>query len=681
MERYIWIKHTLNDKGLMADVSALNDELILNKYKILYGNPSQDGKDWYISLYTFPKDAFDYFIANNKSVSGYNGPAFANRLFFDFDSKEDVSLSQTDAQEVIIRLQNAGIVPEQHVKVYFSGNKGFHIEVPLATEIPSEDMKNICKNICSGLKTFDPVIYNTTRIIRVVDTQHQASGLYKIQLDPSDLWELTLDQIKEKAKTITDKAYESTPLQDVTLLDRFKAPTKFKPVQVVTSVDDDGIRGLQEIDFTMCPKTRPRCIHALEQGIMVPGQGERSALYLRIAAYYRNQGFNKEGAYNLLKSVARLNSRLYPDAEPYTKAELWNNVIGSSYSKDSAWKPVPGASGTDPENELLKKYCDVIGKYTNKPCCLHSEVQIDKTVIQIADVFTSFDKFATDFDKNVVRTGIKFIDTHMKIASGTSNLLVGAAGSGKTTVALNMLENATLYNQDSIFFSMDMHKNLIYLKLAQKCTNYSKDQIFEFHKNKDKAKIDYVRQAIADKYKLTHFDFSTTLTFDQMRDKTLDMEQKVGRKMKLALVDYASRIQSNFSDTYANARHNALKSVEVADVTDAAWVILSQISRAVGDGCSPLRTKRAAKESGDWEEASTNVITIWRPFMGAKELDDVMRIFLAKNRMGPELETILDWNGAKGQVKDLTEDQLKDYATTRGDKAEREYLKSRAGRD
>ena len=164
---------------------------------------------------------------------------------------------------------------------------------------------------------------------------------------------------------------------------------------------------------------------------------------------------------------------------------------------------------------------------------------------------------------------------------------------------------------------------------------------------------------------------------DQMREKIWEVEEQTGNKIKMVLVDYASRITGPYSDVYSNARYNALKSAEVANDTDSAWIIISQISRQSGDGCTPIRTKRAAKDSGDWEESATNVITCWRPFMGDPDRDDVMRLYLAKNRMGKELEQVLRWNGSKGLIRDMDHIELEDYNEDRGLREEKEYLKER----
>ena len=726
---------------------------------------------------------------------------------------------------------------------------------------------------------------------------------------------------------------------------------------------------------------------------MEAGAGERSQIFLRLAAYQRNQGFTKEATYGALKGIARENSRLYPESEPFSSSELWNTVIQSVFSEDGDWETRPGTTGIDPNNEVFKKYCEAVGEHTEVACCLHHRHNKPDTVMTIDAVENSFDSFATNFDKNIVKTGIKFIDNHMKIATGTTTLVAGASGchrkgervlmfdgttkavedvvvgdklmgpdsqprevltlfrgedtmyevvpvkgekfyvngnhvlshlnshrnwqhitinellershdpdnmsgrllvrsaveyptqevlidpyilglwlgdghsassrfttvdpevveslqeyaakigvelskgntsdrapnyslsgnsgifvnllselgvyknkhipqcylvndrhtrlellaglldtdgslqdncfdfiqkrkdisesvvylcrslglaayitecqkssqngtegtyyrvsisgdtdmiptrikrkqassrlqsknplyvgfsvnkvsdaeeyfgfmldkdhlyldqhftilhnSGKTTLCLNIMENANALGQHTMFFSLDMHKNLIYLKLAQKLTNYSQDQVLEIYKTKDRAKIDKIKNAIADKYGKTFFYFSATLTVEEMRDKVLATEEKNNCKIRLVVVDYASRVTSQHNDSYANARYNALKSPEIASDTDAAWIWLNQVSRNSGSGSSPLRSKRVAKDSGDWEESASNVITCWRPFMGKENEDNVMRLFLAKNRMGTEIERPLHWDGARGQVWDMTTQEYQDYKEDR----------------
>lgn len=671
---YIRVTNSVQDFGRLISIAEFQDQSKLNS--LIKESPETD---WYSSLFTFPEEAKKYFEQNDNSIKGYNGKASTSKLVFDFDSKVDLNMAKKDAISLLQEFQKQGIDVAKSVRTYFSSSKGFHVELYTTQQFSPEDCKELSLHLKKlfNLSTLDTVIYNTTRLYRINNTKNPKSGLYKIEIDPVDLLELSIDQIKEKAKSPVNIQFIVEPTDNLNFITSYKNMFSERPKSIVyDSVEEiDGVRGLDTIDFNECPRSTPRCIFALSKGIMKPGMGERNVLFLRLASWYRNQGLAKEVALSTLTGIAELNAKLYPEAEPYTKQELENTVINSVFGSKS-FKQMPGASGTDPDNELLKKYCSLIDSKTNKKCCLHHRADHRETTVQIDSVSDSFEDFASNFDRNTVKTGINFIDDHMNIAVGTTTLLVGATGSGKTTVALNIMENANALNQHTMFFSLDMHKNLIYLKLAQKLTSHSQREILDFYKYKNTRKIEEIRELIAEKYGKTFFDFSSTLTLDQMRDKIFKIEDESGSQIKLVVVDYAGRVTGPYSDRYANATYNALRSTEIANVTNSAWIYLSQISRNVGDGCAPLRTKRAAKESGDWEESATNVITMWRPFMGSPENDDVMRMFLAKNRMGKELEAVLKFVGDKGIVRDMSLDEAADYTAVR-EPAEREYLKSK----
>jgi len=647
---------------LIENADTLNNELL-----------SSPKSDWYTSLFYFRDDSKKYFVQNNNSIGGYKGTAYSKKLAFDFDSEQDVQKAKDDAIELIKRLEADGVDVYKHVIVYFSGSKGFHVEMPMSKELTSKEIENICINLAEGLPTFDKVIYNTTRLYRLPYTKHNKSGLYKIPLSLNNFNDWDIERIKKEAESFTRNSFYPISVVNLSFLDKYKViklPTKAAKTKF-NNTSTDNIRGLNEIDFSNCPRTIPRCIYALQQGIMKPG--ERNAVMLRLAAYFKNQGMDKKVVHRTLKGIAELNKELYPEADVITKDEIWNTVIASVFSVNSDWKQVPGSAGVSEDNDLIKSYCEAIK--VGRKCCLHGRNNKQST-IKIEDVSNSFENFAANFDKNIVKTGLNVIDDNMKITVGTTTLLVGAPGSGKTTLALNIMEKANALGQHTMFFSLDMHKNLIYLKLAQKLTNYTQDQILNFYKSKDQEKIKTIREKISKTYGKTFFDFSSTLTVEQMRDKVQAIQDRHEVDIKFVVVDYASRVSGQFSDTYANARYNALASTGVADETNAAWIYICQVSRNAGDGSTPLRTKRAAKESGDWEETATNVITCWRPFMGNPDEDDVIRIFLAKNRMGKELEMPLHWDGAKGMIRDMSDDELAEYKENR-EPAEKEKTKSR----
>lgn len=678
MTKYARLCEKVKNKGLLLPLDTIINQDKLNKY--IKRNPYSD---WYTSVYYYGPESINYFRQNGNSIKDYTGSAFSKKLIFDFDSDKIIN-ARNDAITLLNRLNDHGINVRESALVYFSGCKGFHVEVFLDKELHPDILKKVCSSIAKGLPTFDESIYNITRLIRLNNTKHQVTGLYKIGFTPLEFKDLDIEKIKELAKIPKKLNFEPIPIKDFNEENFIKEIEKeVKPKLNLSNNLIKGIRGINNIDFSKCPAHTPRCVYALSKGIMVPMSvnpyfGGRSRVFFRLATYYRNEGLDKDLTKNLLKGIADLNNKLYPEAELISESEIDDQHIASVYNTNSNFKQIPGAVGTSKENDLLKLYCKHIDSYTDKKCKLHGAIT-KKSIIKVNDLFDSFSKFAENYNKNRIPTGIEFIDRYMHISTGTTTLLVGSSGSGKTTMALNMLENANKIGVNNMFFSLDMHKTLVLIKLGTKLTNYKKEEIIKFFETKNELKKKEILEAVKKYYGRTFFDFTGAVSMDDMKQKVLNINESLKEKgdhpIKLVIVDYASRIVSDHKDRYANSTFNALRSKDVADDTDAAWIYISQISRNHGDAYVPLRTKRAAKESGDWEETATNVITMWRPYYGTDQ-DNIARIFLAKNRMGQEKEIPLKWDGAKSLIQDMDSDELEDYIATR-ESDEEEVLRRR----
>ena len=672
MELFVRLQETLASKGSVIPLTEYQDSIKLKS--TLKTSP---GSDWYTSLFYYPKDIKELFETKG-SVAGYKGPSYSKSLVWDFDSKEDLNLAKKDVRVLLSTLKKlSGGKALDSLKVYFSGNKGFHVFLKTNKEFTPNEMAAVCSKLAEGLGTFDQVIYNSTRLLRIVNTKHQLSGLYKIVVDPYDLKEPTfVDDIKKLAKAPSDWVDNSVPLEDTSFIEEILATKPEKKALVLEDVEEvDGIRGLNTIDFRKAYKT-PKCIYALSQGIMVPGRGERNHIFLHLGNFYRNQGHNKELTHNILKGIARSNKQLYPESEELSKQEIWNTVITRVFSNENNLNP--SGWGIKQEDPNFAKYCKAIK--ADCSCAIHN-TETKKFSLTIDDIAGDFDNFATNFDRNVVTTGIDFLDKNMKICTGTTSLLIGSAGIGKTSACLSILEHTNKEDNLSVFFSLDMGKNLLYLKLAQRLTGWNQTEIFKCFKNNDRKLIEFLKTKIKEHYNNTHFDFSGMLSLDDMTHRINLIEQQTSKKVKLVIVDYASRIKGPYTDTNANEAYNAIASKDAADKTQSAWLILNQISRASGDGATPLRTKRIAKGSSAWEESASGIITLWRSFLGLDNVTDpesgltfydkYMNIALVKNRLGPEMEDVLMWQGDRGLITDMTPDQKDRYDTE-----ERKKIKS-----
>ena len=142
-----------------------------------------------------PSEVRDYSLKHGEegiytSVFQYNskefaGAAFMSSLYFDLDSS-DLEQSLSDCRKLYSYLVKH--IPDEAIRVYFSGGKGFHVEceaIALNTGT-SEDLSNIYSFIAHtlaeelDLQSIDFKVYDIRRMWRLPNTRHQKSGLFKV---------------------------------------------------------------------------------------------------------------------------------------------------------------------------------------------------------------------------------------------------------------------------------------------------------------------------------------------------------------------------------------------------------------------------------------------------------------------------------------------------------------------
>ena len=101
-------------------------------------------KDWYVSLYHY-NDSHKQKVDETGSVAGIKDTV-TNTLYFDFDSKDNIQKAKDDAIVVANRLIESGFV-ETQIHAYFTGNKGFSIEVPINEYLSPEKFKAITQKL------------------------------------------------------------------------------------------------------------------------------------------------------------------------------------------------------------------------------------------------------------------------------------------------------------------------------------------------------------------------------------------------------------------------------------------------------------------------------------------------------------------------------------------------------
>jgi KaiC/GvpD/RAD55 family RecA-like ATPase len=614
----------------------------------------------YTSVYSFGEDVVEYFnthqtVKGNKgSLSGYDGEALTNSLLFDLDS-EDLSKSYQDAQNLVNRLTNQFKFNLDSISVFFSGGKGFHVKVRISQELTADQLKTICSHIAHGkevngefpekIGTFDPKIYNKTRLIRIVNTKHEKTGLYKVELPMADFLSgdaEDIDFIKSYAKEPNFTFQHSPSFLPQELLDL--AP---KNATIIKSVQEAALtQDIRELNFGKKPAEMPYCKFAILNGFFQ--QGNRNDCLLAMAAYYKSQGYPVEITNPIIESIVEIQESRYKSTDKFTRQQIWETITSYVYG--------PNYKGGVPNcrtSETLKQICQSTGMHDHCSGEERDNLGI-QSILQLDD---SYVKYINTLDTNLIITGIEFLDKNTKLIKGTSNYVAGRSGAGKTTLILGTLRNTNKSGINSIFFSADTSAIIVYQRMVASVTGLPQEEIEEIYKQRDKKRIQEFREKVQEVYGRTTFNVKSSITLDIIRDSIDEVQNRIGAGIDFVVVDYNERVMNQFSDPLNSVRHTALNLVDISRDMDKCFLTVAQVSRTKGSERTPLTSKNAAKESGAVEESANMLATIWRPLYGTND-DRFMGICIPKNRMGREgIKSLLYFDGAKSIVRDANDSE------------------------
>lgn len=647
---YLAVAEGLNSRRLVPIT-----ENILN---IVKKNPT---KDLYTSLYVYQDKHLEHFKKTN-SLSGIDDVK-TRRLFFDFDDGLAPTNAQKDTIEIYNRLLESG-VPKEKINLYFSGNKGFHVDVAIKESLTRQEFVNIVFNLASDLKTFDVRINDEARIIRAPFSRHPVSKLHKIPITFEELESLNIDAIKEFAKDLD--AYdlngftEATPIELPEPISILKAQT-FKKVS--TKIELTDIKGfdIHDIDFSKCPKWMAKERYALQEGFFYGSEsvqlGERNIAFMILAATYRNQGFSPDHALALLETTAQKQS-LRTSEDPYTPDQLQREIINLVFSP--SWK-----GGIYAKDEAILQMTRARFNI--------SETDSKVDLVDITDVGSEFKDFAKNIDKNTIKTGLKSLDDNVLITSGMMVALLAAPGAGKTSFANLFVENLSQAGENTIFFSLDMYKNLLFSRLLQKYSGYDMRKILHMFKNDnpDKTLLDAYSDVLKN-YTNAHFNFRSGPTVEEIEQEIIQYQEDKGKNVKLVVVDYLEKVRGPFADATANSAYVASRLSDIAKKYHTTVLLLVQPQKSAGDPREELTSYRKIKGASVIEQDSRVIMTMSRPGYDPKQMhnDKFASISVVKNNMGSLCQLDFGWEGVTGQLTELDPSQRRELKDLRDSIAE-----------
>lgn len=164
-------------------------------------------KEAFVTVYRYPRAEYAAHVRQHGTPKGYAGPAACCRTPWDIDRAGDLEAALADTLKLTRFLcERYPELADRGLSVAFSGGKGFHVNaVSVAGFDPLPHTPGIVKRFAlavanaAGVK-IDRTIYHHQALIRLPNSRHPKTGLYKRIFDLEDLDRLSVAGILEAAK-------------------------------------------------------------------------------------------------------------------------------------------------------------------------------------------------------------------------------------------------------------------------------------------------------------------------------------------------------------------------------------------------------------------------------------------------------------------------------------------------
>jgi hypothetical protein len=252
-------------------------------------------REAYLSHFAFGAEMQSHFAANRQSVAGFAGPCWCRWLVLDIDRPNLVD-ALADARRLVTALYHRYPETVGDVPVYFSGGKGFHVLVELAhNPPPAVGFHRVARAFAETLAAWagvaiDPAIYDANHIIRLPNTRHPKTGLFKRFIASEALFRMTAERIRDHARYPAGDGMPTWTGDTDRLIDDWRAAE-------TAAARAAEVRAAARCDFRPDARAPRYFLDLLRFGVK---EGERHTTLFRCAAWLTEQGAPPSLCYAIL---------------------------------------------------------------------------------------------------------------------------------------------------------------------------------------------------------------------------------------------------------------------------------------------------------------------------------------------------------------------------------------------
>jgi len=274
------------------------------------------------------------------------GEAYIAPLYFDLDNAENPAISQADAIKLIHFFTEELDIKPSDTWVYFSGSKGFHVLInsqALGVK-PKDDLHKIYKHIAGylvhrlDLTSLDLVVYTSSRMLRLPNSVHHKTRLFKVELSIEEIQTLTLEEIQEMARMPRRQPSFSSDERKDNLEVRKNAAHFYadKADEYGQAAATNNTRYDKE-EYTFKKGHPPVCVEDILKGGWKK-DGDRNQSTVQLACYFKDAGHTREEALKQLEEWVLSHTSAEGHYQKEQRIANTRSVTDAVYAKDNTYR-------------------------------------------------------------------------------------------------------------------------------------------------------------------------------------------------------------------------------------------------------------------------------------------------------------------------------------------------------
>ena len=489
-------------------------------------------KDTYMSLYEFDDSIKDFF-AKKHTLSGFDGLVYIpDEFILDVDGKDKNDLENARQKTIgLLLLLDDLSIP---YRLYFSGNKGFHVGIPSAAFRWKPDpllhlnVKDALTN--AGIFDYaDPSVTDKIRLIRVVNTLNLKAQLWKREITRKDLeaTDITahMKKIAKQPGPVSDFELECDPVFDV--MARVKYDEQVEPEFISQGRTAD-------------PVNYPCISNMLSSN----AQGARHATALRLSAWFR--WLYPESTVQIVMEQWR--QQVDDPASPFTVKEM-ESIVNSAYDSHGGSGNRYGCS-----DKVMDDHCE-------STCKLYKSKK-NQTVMDSSTMETTLINFLRS-DIKPLNFGDIWSGENFPIYPGEVVVIQAPPKSMKTMFLQNLMVG---FKRPTYFVEMEMSPRQIWSRFVQIEMGWSEDQLREHYQA--------MHNGMDERFKWLTVDYSCP--YANELEKRISM---LSVKPEIVVVDHMGLFKSKHKDPNMKTEEASQALMELAVRNNIVVFTVSEITK------------------------------------------------------------------------------------------------------